>query len=81
MNRITALSIGTIVWLFVLSITLSGMLSLSLRVARAKNRAESRASWLFEDDEINDAANYAKIRFALEDDDSTALEKPLHIAK
>lgn len=74
MNRITALSIVAIVWLFMLSITLSGILWLGLRVARAKNRAESRVPWLFEDVEI------AKIRFALEDDEPTALEKPLHKA-
>jgi len=77
MNRITAPSIAPIVWLFMLSITLSGILWLGLRVARAKNRAESRVAWLFEVGEVNDAASCAKIRIALEDDDSTALEKPL----
>jgi hypothetical protein len=49
MNRITPSSIGAIVWLFMLTFSLSGILWLSLRVARAKNRAESHVAWLFKD--------------------------------
>jgi hypothetical protein len=48
MNRITVWSIAAVTWLFVLSTTLSAILWLVLRIARAKNRAEARASWLFE---------------------------------
>jgi hypothetical protein len=48
MNRITVRSVAAVTGLFVLSTTLSAILWLVLRIARAKSMAEVRAAWLFE---------------------------------
>jgi hypothetical protein len=48
MNKITIWLIAAVAWLFMLSTTLSAILWLVLRIARAKSRAEARAAWLFE---------------------------------
>ena len=48
MNRVTVWSVAVLTWLFVLSTILSGTLWLGLRLARARNRAETRARRILE---------------------------------
>jgi hypothetical protein len=48
MNRVTVWSVAALTWLFVLSTILSGTLWLGLRLARARNRAETRARRILE---------------------------------
>jgi len=48
MNRVTVWSVAALTWLFVLSTILSGILWLGLRLARARNRAETRARRILE---------------------------------
>jgi len=46
MSKITTLAALT--WLLLLSTSLSVVLWLGLRIARAKSKAEARSAWLFE---------------------------------
>ena len=48
MNRVTVWSVAALTWLFVLSTILSGILWLGLRLARVRNRAETRARRILE---------------------------------
>ena len=48
MNKVTVWSVVALTWLFVLSTILSGILWLGLRLARARNRAETRARRILE---------------------------------
>ena len=48
MNRVTVWSVAALTWLFLLSTILSGTLWLGLRLARARNRAETRARRILE---------------------------------
>ncbi len=48
MIKVTVWSVAALTWLFVLSTILSGILWLGLRLARARNRAETRARRILE---------------------------------